>query len=316
MGFTLTLLLTTALSQETFRGIPEIRLIERPGLAGIPVPGGIADLYMGNNFDWDDGWGNCIREDHRKHLPNKGSSRVACLAECDKQTWNGKSPKGCEYSSKHRSCHVVWGESVGRSLGGDFRCNLAYAKEKDYLNGGWGTYNKACTRPDVVRGCTISTVWGKYGHSKCTCTEGQYACADGKVASGVGSTTRESLDDCKKRFEGTGKSFVYYEGSKHCQETKGANAQANSGWKLCSPATTSEENAVGQYTYSQQEMSCYRNGCVWEETWCDCMLEAESRAVVNSGGSSSTFTTITHIFAAVGLSAMLYGSFRYYTGKN
>merc|ERR550525_1481237 len=77
-----------------------------------------------------------------------------------------------------------------------------------------------------------------------------------------------------------------------------------------------EENAVGQYSYSQQEMSCYRNGCVWEETWCDCMLEAESRAVVNSGGSSSTFTTVTHIFAAVGLSAMLYGSFRYYTGKN
>jgi hypothetical protein len=86
------------------------------------------------------------------------------------------------------------------------------------------------------------------------------------------------------------------------------------------------------YSYSCDTWVDIGYACSTAKGWgCDCSgcacaapakkseaeVGAESHAVAQQSGSSSpTFITVTHVFAAVGLSALLYGSFRHYLGKN
>merc|ERR1719242_2383675 len=72
-----------------------------------------------------------------------------------------------------------------------------------------------------------------------------FRCTDDYISTGVGSVTRTSYEGCSKRFKDTGKMFVYYAGSQHCQETKAHNTQYNKGWKVCVPLKAGDEQAVG-----------------------------------------------------------------------
>jgi len=248
-----------------------------------------ADLWVGENLLWADYWGWCVREDHRMELP-KENSRADCLIACDQQTWNGLLPSGCEYSTTYGQCVAFFGKDVTSSQrGSNFRCNKAFAKQKDFrdnMNGLVGSYRNACNPQDEARGCTVSTKWGPSGYSTCTCSAitAFFECNTNYVSSGVGSVTRDSFEGCIERFKNTGKKFVYYAGSQHCQETKLDNTHKNNGWKVCVPLKNSDADAAAIT-----------------------MRKAES--------GSSTKDLLVHGFAAIGLAATLFGAFRFYTSK-
>jgi len=89
--------------------------------------GGTTGVYV-NNFDWDDQWGWCVSEDKRVDFGKVGG-RKQCLDKCEQETWNGKYPRGCEYSGSYRTCTVFFGKSVRSSQkGSNYRCNINIAR--------------------------------------------------------------------------------------------------------------------------------------------------------------------------------------------
>jgi len=81
-----------------------------------------------NNFDWNDEWGWCKAEDKRKELGRVGGGREGCLKACEKETWNGKYPRGCEYSGRYGTCNVFFGKNVrSAQSGSSYRCNINIA---------------------------------------------------------------------------------------------------------------------------------------------------------------------------------------------
>ena len=52
----------------------------------------------------------------------------------------------------------------------------------------------------------------------------------------TGPVYRVSLDECKEKFLSVGKAFIYYEGSKHCQEVRydiDDSTDSNPDWQTC-----------------------------------------------------------------------------------
>merc|ERR1712241_1027883 len=84
--------------------------LDRNNLAGIPkqAPNGV---FIGENRNWFDTWGWCVKFDFRRNLANQ-NSRPACLVACDKETWNGQYGTGCEWSQSYGTCAVFFGKLV------------------------------------------------------------------------------------------------------------------------------------------------------------------------------------------------------------
>ena len=64
-----------------------------------------------------------------------------------------------------------------------------------------------------------------------------WRCAVGIGGTGIGDVFRLTFDECKAKFDGSNENFVYYAGSKHCQETTDYTHEITDGntlWQSCS----------------------------------------------------------------------------------
>ena len=61
-------------------------------------------------------------------------------------------------------------------------------------------------------------------------------CDDGIGGTPIGSVFRVSFEECKNVFQGFAGNFIYYQGSKHCQETTSYTrgvTNENTDWMSC-----------------------------------------------------------------------------------
>jgi len=150
---------------------------------------------------------------------------------------------------------------------------------------------------------------------KCDRTDKNFGCnKNAKKRKGDGICDLEDCGNCpamwdKNVFDKGDCGKVAYKAVCECSGHKNSNGR---GGPNCSGAG----NNGKPWCYVSKNSGCTDkkgSGVPWSEN--ACKSAAESLAVVNSG-SFSTFETITYIFAAAGLSVVLYGSFRYYSEKN
>lgn len=133
--------------------------------------------------------------------------------------------------------------------------------------------------------CIYLDSWGWTCVPKCQkiTVKTTFSCTDATLAQGVGPVYRVDSFECQDKMQPKdgkpAQSFIYYEGSLHCQATNGQNARKDSNWKLCKP-----------------------NGTI--------SYQANVKA---SSGSNTAL--VVNVFAALGLSFTLYGAFRHYSQK-
>jgi len=133
--------------------------------------------------------------------------------------------------------------------------------------------------------CVYLDSWGWTCIPKCQTKREiiTFNCKSATMADGVGPVYRTDAWDCENKMQPKdgkpAQSFIYYEGSLHCQATNGANTRSNGHWKLCKPSGS---------------------------------IFFEANTKVSSGSNTSL---VVNVFAALGLSFALYGAFRHYTQK-
>merc|ERR1712038_712495 len=92
-----------------------------------------------------------------------------------------------------------------------------------------------------------------------------FKCKESTIASGHGFVVhRLNFEDCKKKMERQGLSFVYYGGSRHCQASHGDGEQDGvAGWTFCRALPAAEETAREETEVAKPFQSICRMGMQW-----------------------------------------------------
>jgi len=295
-------------------------------------PEGCAEAQVGTSMTFPynvKGW--CVKETHRKYL-GSSKSKEECLSTCAWETWNGKAPTGCEFSANYRTCNVFWGGSVsGSQSGGSYICSLAKDPYAKFRRGDSNKAEEAVSGFYTDQVCTKDSQCVGMAHRRGTCDTSKNRCHFGSYASDAadtkvgkimvanwgGCTSVQMQHGCYVDDDTFNCMCPLLYRPKNAGESA---VGACSGDDLLALRTAMYDDtatcsaAISGYAEYGVDLCEKDHWMGLSEACCaTCATRAAQASTVAMTTTSQDTPLVVTVFAAVGLSAMLYGAFRHYT---